>query len=575
VLGAGCQDLGDARAGLRNRVSPLLQKRAIAGTLTNRKHSGHCVRTRVGIELTPVASRIVEVVYRGRGGRVPGSETAVRAFGVWLAMEADLDVALTSFRGKTAAVVVWGTASEHRQIEVSIGSYENMRAQALRTLADDGVPTRGVWADIAPAGPADGVRMRVVVSAVSAKQMTKALQPLTDAGIRLRTVMTPAAALAAIARSRRAFSVPDATEAYVALDKTLTCIALIRNGALMAAHELAWGFLDDCGPNRQPRRRDDIAARLGDELAELFTTHRDAGPVTQVCICGGLPELRSTTLPLMERFDVEVEILDSLSGIDVRSLAQPADEFRECVSELRMAWVAAAGWTTINLLRPNRRRASHAALSRAAVVAGVAAGLGSGWSIARTDSMAVAASPAAPTRPTINAITLPAQSLQSEASPGAAIAETSLGTVEPTPLAAPGPPPITQEPIAPRSGAAPIEEPRLRAAAPATRALLEDPPLIRHEPPTIARRVARPLAPPPAHVSAPRSGPADDPLPFDAALSSILVSAARQLAIIDGRVVGRRDVVRDATVVDISAGVVLLRDSQGRLRRLSTGGVSR
>ena len=117
-----------------------------------------------------------------------------------------------------------------------------MRAEALRTLADDGVPTRGVWADIAPAGPADGVRMPVVVSAASAKQMAEALQPLIDAGIRLRTVMTPAAALAAIARSRRAFSVPDTTEAYVALDNTLTCVALIRNGALVAAHELRVGI---------------------------------------------------------------------------------------------------------------------------------------------------------------------------------------------------------------------------------------------------------------------------------------------------------------------------------------------
>ena len=239
--------------------------------------------------------------------------------------------------------------------------------------------------------------MPVVVSAASAKQMAEALQPLTDAGIRLRTVMTPAAALAAIARSRRAFSVPDTTEAYVALDNTLTCVALIRNGALVAAHELAWGFLDDGDRNRQPRRREEIAARLGDELAELFKTSSGAGRVTQLCICGGLPELRSTTLPLMERFDVEVEILDSLSGIDVGSLSQQTDEFRERVSELRIAWVAAADWTTINLLRPNRRRASHAALSRAAVVAGVAAGLGSGWSITRSDSSSVAAASSATT----------------------------------------------------------------------------------------------------------------------------------------------------------------------------------
>src|SRR5262245_65239982 len=102
--------------------------------------------------------------------------------------EPDLDDVLQSLRGRAASVVIWGTASEHRQVDVHIGSYERMRAEALRTLAGDGVPTRGVWADIAPAGPAAGVRMPVVVSAASAKQMADAQQPLADAGVRLRTV---------------------------------------------------------------------------------------------------------------------------------------------------------------------------------------------------------------------------------------------------------------------------------------------------------------------------------------------------------------------------------------------------
>ena len=550
------------------------------------------MRTRVGIELTPVASRIVEVVDRGRMWRTPGSGSSVVSFGVCPASEADLDDALESLRGKAAAVVVWGTASEHRQVEVHIASYERMRAEALRTLADDGVPTRGVWADIAPAGPADGVRMPVVVSAASAKQMAEALQPLIDAGIRLRTVMTPAAALAAIARSRRTFSVPDTTEAYVALDNTLTCVALIRNGALVAAHELAWGFLDDGDRNRQPRRREEIAARLGDELAELFKTSSGAGRVTQLCICGGLPELRSTTLPLMERFDVEVEILDSLSGIDEGSLSQQADEFRERVSELGIAWVAAADWTTLNLLRPNRRRASHAALSRAAVVAGVAAGLGSGWSITRSDWSSVAAASSATTRPVstrpapmrtaVDALALSAApTLPNEASP-AATGGTSLAKEEPTPLAAPDPPPIKQEPVVARFEPPSIEEIRERVLAPAPAPIHAEPPPIRHEPPAAARRVVREVMPrrvqlsaPPQPPPPPQPRPASDALPFDAALSSILFSADRQLAIIDGRVVGRGDAVRDATVVEISAGVVLLRDSQGRLRRLSTGGAGR
>ena len=63
-------------------------------------------------------------------------------------------------------------------------------------------------------------------------------------------------------------------------------------------------------------------------------------------------------------------------------------------------------------------------------------------------------------------------------------------------------------------------------------------------------------------------------LPFDAVLGTILYSADRQLAIIDNRIVGVGDEVRGARVVEITATAVLLRDGQGRLRRLalSSGG---
>ena len=323
------------------------------------------MRSRVGIELTPVVCRFVEVADLGRTWRAQGGDSLVRSFGAWRATEAEAaGAALAPHRGKTAAVVVWGTASEHRQVEVRIGSYEAMRAEALQTLADFGVPTGAAWADIAPAGPADHVRRRVAVAVAAAPSMAAAVQPLVDAGLRVRTVMTPAAALAAIARSRRAWSVPDAIEAYVALEETAACLTLMRGGALMAARDLPWGFLDDHGAPYEIRHRDDIAVRLGDELADFLAAYEDEGRVSQMCICGGLPELRSTTLPLMQRFDIEVEILDSLAGIDARYLPEPGEEFRERASELRLAWVAAADWTTINLLRARNRRTSHAVLSR-------------------------------------------------------------------------------------------------------------------------------------------------------------------------------------------------------------------
>ena len=62
-------------------------------------------------------------------------------------------------------------------------------------------------------------------------------------------------------------------------------------------------------------------------------------------------------------------------------------------------------------------------------------------------------------------------------------------------------------------------------------------------------------------------------MPFDAVLGTILYSSDRKLAIVNGRIVGLGDVVNGARIVDISAGTVLLRDAQGRLRSLTLGPV--
>ena len=60
-------------------------------------------------------------------------------------------------------------------------------------------------------------------------------------------------------------------------------------------------------------------------------------------------------------------------------------------------------------------------------------------------------------------------------------------------------------------------------------------------------------------------------LPFDAVLGTILYSPDRKLAIIDNRIVGVGDEVRGARVTEITAGAVMLRDTQGKLRRLTLG----
>jgi hypothetical protein len=60
-------------------------------------------------------------------------------------------------------------------------------------------------------------------------------------------------------------------------------------------------------------------------------------------------------------------------------------------------------------------------------------------------------------------------------------------------------------------------------------------------------------------------------LPFEASLSTILFGPERRLAIVDGRIVGEGDEIKGAQIVEITPTSVLLRDAQGRLRRLTGG----
>jgi hypothetical protein len=69
--------------------------------------------------------------------------------------------------------------------------------------------------------------------------------------------------------------------------------------------------------------------------------------------------------------------------------------------------------------------------------------------------------------------------------------------------------------------------------------------------------------------------PAEPAQPFDAVLGTILFSENRRLAIVDNRIVGVGDEVRGARVIEITATAVMLRDAQGRLRRLTLGAAGR
>ena len=539
--------------------------------------SGAFMPVRLGIEISPGACRVVRIE---RTGGADG-DTIVQAFAHTAGPD---ELTLAPYRGQPVAVVMWGLRGDHRQAVVTRGSYQRMRREAVNATRHAGVDTRLMLADIAPVTAAKGRDRRcpVVIALARTSDVSAALARLTSVGVRARSIVTPALALMSLARLRRRLTPAGMAEAYVALEETSTALALIRDGALVAARELPWGYQDE---QRQVRSRDEVSQQLGAAIEAFFG---DCGArlsaVAQVCVCGGMPEMRSMTLALTERLDVEVEPLDSLFGIDAGHL--PSDDFRERVADTRLAWAAAADWgAPINFLRERRRRLVKTVLTRAAVVAGVATGLGIAWRIqhsALLEAPRPAAKPAVPgpvvqrPRPVPPPLLAPALGqtpAESQASPPAQV---SVKPTESIPAAS-----AAVSPLPALVLQRPPERPIQQAAKPP----VEAPPAPR------AERVPQPLppvqltaVPEPARSASPREpqtatavappavrrpAPEEVPLPFEAALGTILYGADRRLAIIDGRIVQVGDEVRGARVVEITPNSVLFRDRESRLRRLT------
>jgi len=369
----------------------------------------------IGIELSPTICRIVDVdVRRSKSGLKPSQ---LRRFSILQQDTPEMTAALAGLRGRSAAVVVWGAPSDHRQVMVTDGNYAAMRREASRALAMAGVDTRGALIDIARApfnAESDTRRRPVVVVLASSAAVQAAIAPLQRAGIDIKLIATPATALASLARVRRLLAENAATrsgddtpriDAYVAVEESATCIALLRDGALVAARELSWGFLE----RRYPRRREDMALRFADELSEfLATVGGSIQSVRQIAVCGGAPELRSLAADLTQRFGIEVESLDVPFGF-----ANPLDAgtLQRC-ADLWMAWaVAVDQQAPLSLIHSRQLQAAHARFARAAVAAGIVVGVGLAWEAARC---ALRAAPAPPTHHAVSQ--RPVETLQHTAS---------------------------------------------------------------------------------------------------------------------------------------------------------------
>ena len=115
--------------------------------------------------------------------------------------------------------------------------------------------------------------------AVSAAEVRRRIQPVVDAGFAVEGVLTPALALAAIARAQHG-AAQGSAGAYVVLTARATCAAIVRDGLLLFAREMPWGYESDVAP-------DGVGARLASELRRsvLFFKQTFRAPVDHVVLC--------------------------------------------------------------------------------------------------------------------------------------------------------------------------------------------------------------------------------------------------------------------------------------------------
>ena len=95
--------------------------------------------------------------------------------------------------------------------------------------------------------------------------------------------------------------------------------------ALFCMREISIGVMQGTSAGTSAAQdREMLADRLSTELRRSFLYLKQywEEDVSQVLLCGDMPEIRSLTAPLIERLNIEVETLDTLEGIDAASASR-------------------------------------------------------------------------------------------------------------------------------------------------------------------------------------------------------------------------------------------------------------
>ena len=333
---------------------------------------------RTGIDLSSFRCDVVDAESTGR--RSKGEPAAFRVhhfasitlFDDTNTLTAELRAlaARESF-SRRAWVNLWDVRSSHQYLLLPMAPEPELESRARHHGASvlgmrDADVTVSTTMGGTRAEPGHDPKREVSFFAAGSDDIRAFLRPIADAGFCVEGVTTPCGALWSQARLRRA-SLPGEVHAHIALGASQSALGIFADGLLLYARDLDWGYAVQPASTSATQDREVLANRLSTELrwSFLYLKQYWEQDVSQVLLCGDMPEVRSLTAPLIERLNIEVETLDTLEGIDAGSLPEG---FAERASTLRLASSIAVEPPPVNLL-PVEMTASRTRGSALRVVA--------------------------------------------------------------------------------------------------------------------------------------------------------------------------------------------------------------
>lgn len=315
---------------------------------------------RTGIDLSSIRCNVVDAESLGR--RRKAEPTAFRVHRFASVSHLDNSQALTaelkalvereSFP-RRAWVNLWDVRSSHQYLLLPSARDTDLESMARHhgasalgmndldvTVATSMGATRGE--------PGHHPKREVSFFAAGSQDIRARLRPILAAGFVVEGVTTPCGALWSQARLRRA-SLPGEVHAHVALGVSQSALGIFGDGGLLYARDLDWGYAAKSIGTPVAQDRERLADRLATEIrrSSLYLKQYWEQDVSQLLLCGDMPEIRSLTAPLIDRLNIEVETLDTLEGIDATALP---DGFADRAATFRLASSIAVEPPPVNLL---------------------------------------------------------------------------------------------------------------------------------------------------------------------------------------------------------------------------------